>query len=195
MLSRARVHFEGFAMIAKLILGLRPPSQWETSLQSNAVSHWLVANLGSSLRWPHVGLHGWPLDHDTHMGCYRDIIMINVMAWKRTLIVGTFIFILLNKQSNCQWFERLWRSCDVTVISASCVVLPLKLNRHVAKTGIKTKSATMAAPYARPLATCYWICRINRPLSSRSMTSAHCIMSVLINYWKYIFFLEWIQRR
>ena len=26
-----------------------PPSQWETSLQSNAVSHWLGANLESAL--------------------------------------------------------------------------------------------------------------------------------------------------
>ena len=27
------------------------PSQWETSLQSNAVSHWLGANLESALHW------------------------------------------------------------------------------------------------------------------------------------------------
>ena len=28
------------------------PSQWETSLQSNAVSHWLDANLGATLQCP-----------------------------------------------------------------------------------------------------------------------------------------------
>ena len=32
-----------------LILGLRPCSQRETSLQSNVVSHWLGANLESAL--------------------------------------------------------------------------------------------------------------------------------------------------
>ena len=29
------------------------PSQWETSLQSNTVSHWLGANLESALIWDH----------------------------------------------------------------------------------------------------------------------------------------------
>ena len=33
-----------------------PPSQWETSLQSNAVSHWLGANLGSALVWYQGGV-------------------------------------------------------------------------------------------------------------------------------------------
>ena len=30
------------------------PSQWETSLQSNAVSHWLGANIKSGLIWYHI---------------------------------------------------------------------------------------------------------------------------------------------
>ena len=30
------------------------PSQWETSLQSNAVSHWLGANLESALQFPKI---------------------------------------------------------------------------------------------------------------------------------------------
>ena len=30
------------------------PSQWETSLQSNGVSHWLGANLESALKVPHT---------------------------------------------------------------------------------------------------------------------------------------------
>ena len=46
--------------ISGLILGLHPanerwryfaPSQWETLLQSKAVSHWLGANLESALNW------------------------------------------------------------------------------------------------------------------------------------------------
>ena len=43
------------------------PSQWETSLQSNAVSHWLGANLESALhmhdkpwqQWQRIPLHMW----------------------------------------------------------------------------------------------------------------------------------------
>ena len=58
------------------------PSQWETSLQSNAVSHWLGANLGSALlsmlpnqalprqqaqaktrcEWPHTSVNSWDID-------------------------------------------------------------------------------------------------------------------------------------
>ena len=38
------------------------PSQWETSLQSNAVSHWLGANLKSSLNW-------LPGDMQSHQTC------------------------------------------------------------------------------------------------------------------------------
>ena len=34
------------------------PSQWETSLQSNAVSHWLGANLESAMQDPGLGLPG-----------------------------------------------------------------------------------------------------------------------------------------
>ena len=34
------------------------PSQWETSLQSNDVSHWLVANLELNLCRDNVGIHG-----------------------------------------------------------------------------------------------------------------------------------------
>ena len=39
------------------------PSQWETSLQSNAVPHWLGANLESALTHNHI----------LHMVCYHDM--------------------------------------------------------------------------------------------------------------------------
>ena len=41
------------------------PSQWETSLQSNAVSHWLGANLESALPYGHVKSH-LELKTETH---------------------------------------------------------------------------------------------------------------------------------
>ena len=37
------------ANVEEVILGLRP-AKWETSLQSDAVSHWLGANLESTLQ-------------------------------------------------------------------------------------------------------------------------------------------------
>ena len=44
------------------------PSQWETSLQSNAVSHWLGANQESALIWIAMYKHGsmWTT-HRSHM--------------------------------------------------------------------------------------------------------------------------------
>ena len=50
-------------------------SQWETSLQSNAVSHWLGANLESALwcMYASVGLHG--LSSSLNMASTRTIIV------------------------------------------------------------------------------------------------------------------------
>ena len=42
------------------------PSQWETLLQSNAVSHWLGATLESALRYPGQGQQLHPT---VHVGC------------------------------------------------------------------------------------------------------------------------------
>ena len=54
-------HFVGRANYNRHVICTRAdsklaPSQWETSLQSNAVSHWLDANLESALCIP---LHAW----------------------------------------------------------------------------------------------------------------------------------------
>ena len=38
------------------------PSQWETSLQSNAVSHWLGTNRGSPLAWRTAFVFNWLID-------------------------------------------------------------------------------------------------------------------------------------
>ena len=59
------------------------PSQWETSLQSNAVSHWLGANLESALRYilppmlqcsQYTGRHGAALGELFKMSCAAQCI-------------------------------------------------------------------------------------------------------------------------
>ena len=55
------------------------PSQWETSLQSNAVSHWLGANLESALKWQsasgHIRKFHWQAvsNHDWQFWCWNFI--------------------------------------------------------------------------------------------------------------------------
>ena len=43
------------------------PSQWETSLQTNAVSHWLGANLESALKFIRQSLNARPSKLNIHM--------------------------------------------------------------------------------------------------------------------------------
>ena len=54
------------------------PSQWETSLQSNAVSHWLGANLKSALHYFPVGTE--PL-HPSHVIKFYALFKIFVKTW------------------------------------------------------------------------------------------------------------------
>ena len=66
------------------------PSQWETSLQSNAVSHWLGANLESALKKPVA----WFLAH------YEVITNVRRMIGH---LSGTFV---------SSWAVVAWTNCD-----------------------------------------------------------------------------------
>ena len=75
------------------------PSQWETSLQSNAVSHWLGANLESYRRWQQAFLYG------IRIMVRRDLISFraNVGQWvARYLAPSKCSFPLA--QYNYDWF-------------------------------------------------------------------------------------------
>ena len=69
------------------------PSQWETLLQSNDVSHWLGANLESALRyWPrsHAIFHP---RHQKHHGTYSHVLA--VLPWTGQHL-GTFQYIKMS---------------------------------------------------------------------------------------------------
>ena len=68
------------------------PSQWETSLQSNAVSHWLGANLESALNSRGSQLTKRPPTQDTHHRRYiayhqDDVIMSTIASQITSLTI------------------------------------------------------------------------------------------------------------
>ena len=56
-IGKAKVHKQYFSERHCRAHSMLAPSQWETSLQSNAVSHWLGANLESALH--RIGVPAW----------------------------------------------------------------------------------------------------------------------------------------
>ena len=80
------------------------PSQWETSLQSNAVSHWLVANLESSLAFsPHVSV-----DHPTLPVPGKTLLTPTHRPHRHNIIAGrefstsVYNVTLNSRESSCQ---------------------------------------------------------------------------------------------
>ena len=83
------------------------PSQWETSLQSNAVSHWLGANLVSALggcsdhQWLNLVIHCHLIPKPSHMNwlksMYKDIW---VESWGCGCLVTWFCYQLIAKPGN-----------------------------------------------------------------------------------------------
>ena len=111
------------------------PSQWETSLQSNAVSHWLGANLESALwyivcsnaiimlinedHWVH-----FELTKDTHtspslgwaMGCLMYFLPLQ---WSHNEHVSASNHLRLNCLLNC-WFRRRSRKASKLRVTGLC---------------------------------------------------------------------------
>ena len=79
------------------------PSQWETASQSNAISHWLGANLESALRW------SWD-----HLIFIMEIpILIN-----QHLYIERAPWPLLDSLSNgCNVISTLWSIICITLVS------------------------------------------------------------------------------
>ena len=72
-------------MIAGLSLGL-PPSQWETRLPCNDVSHWLGASLESDLWLAYCSLAQPSVNHQLSVDIYTGNIMI--------FAIGLFFFVI-----------------------------------------------------------------------------------------------------
>ena len=101
-------------------------SQWDTSLQSNAVSQWLGANLESALQYCYVtlvfDLQSWWRHHMEHFSCYWNFV---------TRSFDVFFHLPLNtrlsKQSRRRWFETpprlLWRHCNDDDYCAQSMIL------------------------------------------------------------------------
>ena len=94
------------------------PSQWETSLQSNAVSHWLGANLESALYgcamiWAcNVIVWRWALKSKELLKfqCCMKIVSFN--AWVR-YFVWNFKGSLWNSTQNI--FSTHWKMCILSI--------------------------------------------------------------------------------
>ena len=101
------------------------PNQWETSLPSNAVSHWLGANLESAL---------YTMSHMIFTWWHHDMEMLSALwplctshwkipfakgQWCRTLMLLCFINLskMLNDLLNWWWFQAPWRSYDLVVLT------------------------------------------------------------------------------
>ena len=71
------------------------PSQWETSLQSNAVSHWLGANLETALHFTHmIGISPWEKSPDV-LGVFSPLSYahyIDINTMKFTFVKNTSPF-------------------------------------------------------------------------------------------------------
>ena len=75
------------------------PSQWETSLQSNAISHWLGANLESALlqcpEWSHISAGGRPsgVNCEPATGNQTDIMVHPAQCGHRLVDIRVHVFL------------------------------------------------------------------------------------------------------
>ena len=81
------------------------PSQWVTSLQSNAVPHWLVANLESALNWYRCGMWRFILNSwspTQHGGGHGHLLLGPVTPiWTTHCIYLSWVVISNRKETNC----------------------------------------------------------------------------------------------
>ena len=75
------------------------PSQWETSLQSNAVSHWLGANLESTpcillnfIHWHILALHKVLLCIKNHKGFHNGVCMYDKWNFRSSTMMSGSLF-------------------------------------------------------------------------------------------------------
>ena len=116
------------------------PSQWETSLQSNAVSHWLGTNLESALRYPRNTRNGMRKSWHGNAFCITDHWSLVDSPHKGPVMQSFDVPFLvsmnkfLNTQFSCWWFVMPWYSHDVTIVMgwmpfarSNCVIYVLHL--------------------------------------------------------------------
>ena len=122
-------NFAYFLRFYRLYTGLIPslaPSQWETSLQSNAVSHWLDANLESTLCIYHVYMYlcwrnvdGVDAVHEVGVGLWPiwgiDITLNGIKV--TTTVWGTLSF--------SSTFSSTFSSSSSSSLSSSLTILPI----------------------------------------------------------------------
>ena len=84
------------------------PSQWETSLQSNTVSHWLCANLESAL--PLYQLTAWEIKSEMLITGMKKFVMPTGFSWQETLFNvynhGKAVSCLVNTGGNEQHLQQ-----------------------------------------------------------------------------------------
>ena len=92
------------------------PSQWETSLQSNAVSHWLGANLESALNeeMTHMGVHHHVLLAEINTNWIKPCFTNGLWGHNPRLVIQGWVLLLCEKE----WFDQAmilhmpwWKRC------------------------------------------------------------------------------------
>ena len=90
------------------------PSQWETSLQSNAVSHWLGANLETALHFTHmIGISPWEKSPDV-LGVFSPLSYahyIDINTMKFTFVKNTSPF-----NENTILIYTIYKSSDILTV-------------------------------------------------------------------------------
>ena len=66
------------------------PSQWETPLQSNAVSHWLGANLESALKWLSGEYHG-TLQMEGNIGSGNGLVPTGITPLHEPMLTQIYV--------------------------------------------------------------------------------------------------------
>ena len=128
------------------------PSQWETSLQSNTVSHWLGCKPRISREWwrhqteTFSALPGyWPFVwgiHAPHEGQWRGALMFSLNR-------------RLSKQWRHQWFETTWHS-----LWRHCNVVFDKIRRWIGLPHCGIESSDDSS-WTKPLNKFYWKLYVN----------------------------------
>ena len=78
------------------------PSQWETSLQSNVVFHWMGANLESALTYMNKSLMNIETRPTEWMTCFRQKHYMKILLHDQT-----FKFSLIVRIVVCEWAWQL----------------------------------------------------------------------------------------
>ena len=108
------------------------PSQWETSLQSNAVSHWLGVNLESALRW-----YTHFCSNIFSVITWKTVIPNSVLCWLG-LPVGT-LYCMRSMVDSWRRFTVSWKSStQYRKPLAMSMVMPLGWSRSLVTRAVRS---------------------------------------------------------